>query len=455
MKKKLTGLLIGMAITASLLTGCGGENTQKESAEGLNNASESTPEENTAGSREEVKEQGKPYEGTNLVIGVEAGAPNIEFYKTEVSEFTEQTGITVEWVEIPHDNMHERFVQEAISGSGAIDIYDTDQPWISEFASKGYLVDLTDKLTEEDKKDFYAAALDASSYEDRIYSVPFFVHTPIVFYRTDLFEAAGITEFPKTWEAYAEAAKKLTSGDVYGTIIEAKQAGEPVTHLVDWFYQAGGSIIDAQNNVTVNSKENKEAFEYLLRMMYEDESVMPGSLGYDNADVHNLFMQGKVAMVKNWPYMYALCKDPEQSLVSDKFALAVQPAGKNQSTAAWTWGFGISTGSKSPDAAWEFIKWATSSEKLAKLGIANSNPVPRNSSLEIVKADTSLSEFDITSIEVMSDALNYASNATENPNFPSIQTELSYTLSDIISRQTTVEDGLKAAEDRMNEMIRE
>ena len=82
--------------------------------------------------------------GTKLVIGVESGSPNIEFYKNNVSEFEDETGITIEWVEIPHDNMHERFVQEAISQSGAIDIYDTDQPWIAEFASKGYLEPLGD-----------------------------------------------------------------------------------------------------------------------------------------------------------------------------------------------------------------------------------------------------------------------------------------------------------------------
>ena len=363
------------------------------------------------------------------------------------------TGITVEWVEIPHDNMHERFVQEAISQSGAIDIYDTDQPWISEFASKGYLEPLGDKLSEEDKSDFYEAALDASSYNGELYSVPFFVHTPVVFYRTDLFEAAGITEFPKTWEEYEEAAKKLTKDGVYGTIIEAKQAGEPVTHLVDWFYQAGGSIIDADNNVTVNSPENAKAFNFMLKMMYEDESVMPGSIGYDNADVHNMFMQGKVAMVKNWPYMFAMAKDPEQSKVSDKFAVAVQPAGEEQSTAAWTWGFGISSSSKNKDAAWEFIKWATSSEKLAQLGIANSNPVPRTSSLEIVNNDSTLTEFDKESIQVMSDALQYAHNATENPNFPTIQNELSYTLSGIMTKQVSVEDGLAEAEKAIKEAI--
>lgn len=400
-----------------------------------------------------VSAEEKEYEGTKLVLGVEAGAPNIEYFKSISGEFTEATGIELEFVDIPHDNMHERFVQEAISGSGAIDIYDTDQPWISEFAQKGYLVDLTDKLTEEDKADFYSSALDASSYKGKIYSVPFFVHTPIIFYRTDLFENVGITEFPKTWEEYREATKKLTSEEVYGTIIEAKQAGEPVTHLVDWFYQAGGSIVDGDGNVTVNSDANKEAFQFMLDMMYEDESVMPGSIGYDNADVHNLFMQGKVAMVKNWPYMYAMAKDPGQSKVSENFAVAVQPAGKEQMTASWTWGFGISSSSENQDAAWEFIKWATSSEQLAKLGIKNMNPVPRASSLEIVKADESLTEFDIQSIEVMSGALEFAKNATENPKFPSIQNELSYTLSDIMSQQTSIEEGLKNAEKTIKEIL--
>lgn len=433
MKKKILGFISCAAVLSLLLCACGNKDNSDAGA--------------SAGGGD------AGYEGTKLVIGVESGSPNIAFYQETVSEFTEETGIEIEWVEIPHDNMHERFVQEAISQSGAIDIYDTDQPWISEFASKGYLEPLGDKLTDEDKADFYEAALDASSYEGEIYSVPFFVHTPIVFYRTDLFEEAGITEFPKTWEEYAEVAKKLTNGDVYGTIIEAKQAGEPVTHLVDWIYQAGGSIIDVENNISVNSPENVEVFNYLLDMMYEDQSVMPGSIGYDNADVHNMFMQGKVAMVKNWPYMYAMAKDPEQSTVYDKFAVAVQPTGKEQATAAWTWGWGISSSSENKDAAWEFIKWATSSGKLAELGIANSNPVPRTSSLEVVQNDTTLTDFDKECIQIMSDALNYASNATENPNFPTVQNELSYTLSNIMSQQVGVEEGLEQAEQAIKEAI--
>ena len=87
------------------------------------------------------------------------------------------------------------------------------------------------------------------------------------------------------------------------------------------------------------------------------------------------------------------------------------------------------------------------------MGITNCNPVPRTSSLSAVQEDTSLSDFDKESIQTMSDALNYASNATENPNFPTVQNELSYTLSNIMSQQVEIEEGLEQAEQTIKEAI--
>lgn len=439
-----------LIVMASFISACENANSDGSLKSGAN--AESTASESMDTVQPGAGGVSESQSGDKLVIGAEAGAPNMAYYKEKASEFTSETGIAVEFIDIPHENMHERFLQEAMSGNGAIDIFNADQPWISEFASKGFLTDLTDKLGAEDKADFYEAAIDASSYKGRLYSMPYFIHTPIVYYRTDIFEAANLAP-PTTWEAYASAAKALTNSEIYGTIIEAKQAGEPVTHLIDWFYQGGGSILDNDGNVVVNSPENKATFEFMLNMMYGDKSVMPGSIGYDNADVHNIFMQGQVAMVRNWPYMFAMCKDPEQSMVSDKFALAVQPAGKEQSTAAWTWGFAISASSKKQDAAWQFVEWATGANRLADLGIRNANPVPRHSSLDIVRADTTLSAFDIESIETMSNALEYAHNATENPNFPAIQEQLSVTLSQIMSQRKDVDTALSEAQTAIAEIV--
>ena len=75
------------------------------------------------------------------------------------------------------------------------------------------------------------------------------------------------------------------------------------------------------------------------------------------------------------------------------------------------------------------------------------------SSLEIIRNDETLTDFDKECIQTMSDALNYAENATENPNFPTVQNELSYTLSDIMSQQTGIEEGLAQAEQSITDTI--
>ena len=389
-----------------------------------------------------------------LVIAGETGSPQFMYYTSLGPEYTELTGVELEFIEIPHDSMHERFVQESISRSGAIDIYNADQPWISEFASHGWIEPLDEKISVEDRDDFFEAAIDASSYQGRLFAIPYFIHTPIVYYRTDLFEAAGL-EVPQTWSDYRNAAKALTNSStgMYGTIIEGKQSGEPVTHLIDWYFQNGAEFVDSAGNVVVDSPAAKEVFNFLLEMMYSDKSVMPGSIGYDNADVHNLFMQGKVAMVKNWPYMYAMARDPNQSMVSDNFKIAKQPAGKFESSAVWTWGFAISSSSKNKDAAWDFIEWATSAEKLAELGVKQLLPVPRHSSFEVVKNNETIPERDLDAIMIMSDAVTYGKNATESPVFPAIQSEMSVVLSKILSRQISVDEGLEEAKNSLKLLV--
>jgi ABC-type glycerol-3-phosphate transport system substrate-binding protein len=412
-------------VAVGLIAGCSG-NT------GASSDGQSSPSSTSGG------------KGATITIGAEAGSPYTDFYKKMAPRFTEKTGIQVQFMEVPHDNMHERFITEAASGTGAIDVYVTDQPWISEFAKQGFLEPLDDRISADDKKDFVPSALDAVSYEGKIYALPFLVHTPILYYRTDLFEQAGFKEPPKTWDEFRRYAKALTKDGVYGTIVEGKQSGEPVTHLIDRFLQAGGSILDG-DRVTLDSKENVDAFNFLLGIQQADKSSPAGAVSFDNADAHNMFMQGKVAMVYNWPYMYTMANDPSQSKVAGKFAIATQPAGAMKASAVWSWGFGISSGSKNKDAAMQWLSWATSTEVMTEFGKTFINPVARTSAVEALNADTSLKAEDKQAIEVMSKAVQYGRNVTTNPSFPAIQERLAVSLSKIMTGQSKPEDELKAA----------
>lgn len=99
MQKKILKVMMCAITTMTLLAGCGNSNTESTIGSTGGTVADST----------EDKAETANFTGTKLVIGVESGSPNIEFFKNNVSEFETATGITIEWVEIPHDNMHERF----------------------------------------------------------------------------------------------------------------------------------------------------------------------------------------------------------------------------------------------------------------------------------------------------------------------------------------------------------
>lgn len=425
-------ILAVVVVLVSVMTGCGNSN---------NNSGAS------AGNQKNDK-------NVTITIGVEAGSPYGNWYKEIAPTFTENTGIAVKFEDIPLDNMHTRFLTEAASETGALDIYTTDQPWVSEFAENGFLEPLDSMISEEDKNDFVESALQGSQYNGKIYALPYLVHTPVLYYRTDLFEKAGLNKAPETWEEFREYARILNDPEngVYGTIIEGKQGVEPTTHLINFFLQAGGSLLEG-NDIAINSPQNLSALKHMLAIQHEDKTSPAGAVSFDNADAHNLFMQGNVAMIMNWPYMYTMANDPNQSKVAGKYEIALLPRGSEQTGASWGWGFGISSSSKHKEEAMEWLKWITSKEIMVEFGKKFINPVSRTSAIEALNADPELSEENKHAIAVMSQAVNVAQSVTTTSDFPKIQQRLMLTLSRVMTKQSSPEDELQATEKDLQSII--
>ncbi len=377
-----------------------------------------------------------------ITVGAEAGSPYMQFFKDlVVKNFTPQTGITVNWIDVPHNDMHQKFLTEAASGAGAIDVFNADQPWVPEFAAAGYLVDMDKYITADDKNDFLKIALDTVSYNGKIYGLPYFIHDCVLYYRTDLFKQAGIASPPTTWSDYIADAQKLTTGDVYGTIVEGKQSGAASAKFLDIVYQAGGRVFDDQGNVAIDDSWI-DAFNLYLDLIYKYKVAPPGSPTFDNADTHNLLIQGKLAMAPGWPYMFSMTRDPKISKVVGLVAVAEQPGKVKQTAAVFCWGFGINSASKAQDAAARFIKFATSTDSIYALAKTFINPAVRKSALEKLKADPSVSDADRSVIATMSKAVDDGRTIPMIPQWPKIDDRIQYALSAVTSRQITPEQAV-------------
>jgi len=386
-----------------------------------------------------------------ITVGVEAGSPYEKFYGERAAAFTKATGVEVAFNAIPHDNIRQQFALDAMSGAGGFDVYIADQPWLPEFAEKGFIVDLTDHIDAKDKADFAGRALDTVSWGGRLYALPIIVHNCAMYYRSDLLGSLGLSAGPATWDEYREWAKKLTRDGVYGTLIAGKQDIEATTRLQSFIQQAGGDILDANNKPTFDSEPAHAALDLMLGIADVDRSSPPGVLAY--SDMMGLWLDGKLAMAPMWPHMYVTSQDARSSKVVGKVRLDIPPGNPDRVATAYSWGFCAASGSKNPDAALEWVKWSTSSDVLADFARTWVNPVPRTSSIERVKADPSLTDEQKAAIETF--ARSAAGSKTMNmvPQYSQLMDVMAVIISGVMSKTRTPEAALKEAQAKAEEIM--
>ena len=385
----------------------------------------------------------------SITVGIEAGSPQGEFFQKAAPEFTKTTGINVKFLAVPHDNMHQKFLTDAVSGTGAYDVLTVDEGWMPEFASKGYLTKLDDALGAKDKSDFEASALQTGTYGGHLYSVPYLVHNLVLYYRTDLLKKAGIDTPPTTWEQYAADAKKLTDSKsgVYGTVIEGKQDAETYTHLMSMVQQAGGDVADGSGKPTFDTPAVKSSLQFMQQVQLKDKSSPPGL--NDLTTEQGEFLAGHVAMIMMWPYLYSMAKDPAQSKVAGKFAVAMPPGNPHQVSTNFAWSFGVNASSKNQTSANKFVTWATSSEMLQKLSQAQNLPTPRKSAATAIANDTSIVQTDRDALAVFTKSVSASSTIPLVTAFPQYQTAMAVALSSVMSQSSSIDAAVAKAQQTM------
>lgn len=378
-----------------------------------------------------IAETAKPYEGVTIRVGTEEGGLYSLWYKEHVSEFEEETGMTVIIEEVPE--LTNTFTLEAMASSGYYDLFNMDGPVIPEFAANGWIIPLDEYIEDGYLDDFYPSAIDSCTYEGKLYAIPYLVHGPVMYYRTDLFEKAGLNTAPTTNEEVREYARKLNDPEngIYGYIVEGQQSGEAVSQLHDKIYQFGGDVLDADHNVKINSPEWVEMFQWINAMQWEDKTLPEAGINYNNGDVQNLFLQGKVAMVCNWPYMWSMTKDPATSAVVGNVAVAPQPG----TNALWNWSYAISSDSKNKEAAYEFLKWTVDPHNLGIMGAEFCNPVTRISSVDVALSQLT-DESDINTFKALNQMLAQGKAPLLTTNYSEIRTRIGEALNKIVSNPT-------------------
>ncbi len=366
MKSNLNkGMLAAMTVTASMLIG--GSAWAQSAAD-------------------RAVEAAQQYSGITLNVFYEAGLQPLDPKNFTGPLWEELTGIKINVIESPNDEMFTKTMQAHLGGSGAYDVINVLPSQMPDLALAGALEPLDDFV----EKYGYADELNsiAPVYRDNqmkvegtIYGLPDDGDVFVLYYRKDIFEDPDTMEAfedeygyplapPKTWKEFGEIGSFITEEygpDTYGAGM-FRQPGVAKYLFEERFRVEGGRFFDPETmRATINSEAGLKTFEGMLA---ENEWMPPGVEQWGFGEVFSAFLAGDIAMAVSWPPVgrwaagygkgtEALDWIPETT-VAETIGYALPPGGKPELAAGFS--LSVASGSKHKEAAFLFAMWMNSEE---------------------------------------------------------------------------------------------
>jgi multiple sugar transport system substrate-binding protein len=268
------------------------------------------------------------------------------------------------------------------AGSGAPDVVTVDYTNVPQYVNMGALLDITQYV--KDYESFYFPfAWSACKVDGKVYGTPFSIGSLAMYYQTDRFAKAGITELPKTWDDYAaDAAKfKVAYPNDYFSYFPI-DAGTAFIALAE---QAGVhpfQFINGKWNINLNNAAEKKVMDYWADLMNK---------GYVKAinswtpEWTSGIGSGKFANLFSAPWTDGAIISPLETPAANQWNIANMPQWDTSKVMNSNFGGSaicVDTQSKNPAAAALFSAYCTSSAASTDLALtpypAGGGAVPAN-----------------------------------------------------------------------------
>lgn len=277
--------------------------------------------------------------------------------------------IKIKFQDVPAEEFNDKLTTQ-IAGGNPPDVAYMDMSAVTDFASRNALVNLDSYIAKSSSAkpdDFPAAFLNAVTYNNHLYGLPFDGESTALFYRTDLFKAAGIAKPPTTWAEFQAAAKALTNPDKkqYGFIMFAPEAAY---YWYPWLWQAGGQLMSEDGKqVLFNSAAGKRAAKFYIGL--KDYSP-PDYFNSNSYDGRVAFATGKVGMYEAGAWFAATMMN-EHPEINGKWSVAPLPKDQRCATTVAGDSLVILDHSKHKDAAWKWIEFLNAPQNMTYWNIGS------------------------------------------------------------------------------------
>jgi trehalose/maltose transport system substrate-binding protein len=316
-------------------------------------------------------------------VSISCGAVGIELElcRTGAEAWAQETGNTVTIVSTPNaTNERLALYQQILAAGGSdIDVYQIDVIWPGILGE--HFIDLASYMDGAQDRHF-EAIVENNTVDGELKAMPWFTDAGVLYYREDLLDKYQQT-VPETWEELGETARVIQEGEraegnerMWGYVFQGRAYEGLTCNALEWIDSyGGGTVVDADGEVTVNNPAAVEAVDTVAAFV--GEIAPQGVLNYAEEEARGVFQSGNAVFMRNWPYAWALANS-SGSPIAGKVGVTALPAGGPEGTSTGTlggWQLAVSRYSDDPEAAASLVRHLTSLEEQKRRAIEGSyNP---------------------------------------------------------------------------------
>jgi multiple sugar transport system substrate-binding protein len=214
----------------------------------------------------------------------------------------EYPGIRVQLEKLPWSAAHEKLLT-AFAGDATPDIAQLGNTWLPEFVALGALAPLDERVAATpgfDVADYFAGIWSTNRIDGRLFGLPWYVDTRLLFYRRDLLLQAGFDGVAETWAAWRQQlqAVQLVAGAGKYAVLLPLNEYDPLVALA---LQSGEPLLrDGARYGNFRGAGFRRTLDFYLSM-YSDGLAPPASSN-EIANVWNEFARGYFSFYITGPW---------------------------------------------------------------------------------------------------------------------------------------------------------
>ncbi len=397
---------------------------------------------------------GHSAQAVEITITCGPSGSDVEFCLKHAQAWATQTGHTIKNFSPPSSPTEKLALYRQLfaAKSGDIDVVQVDTAWPG--VLKDHLLDLK-PLSKGLETQHFPAIVANNTVGGRLLAMPWYTDAGLLYYRKDLLAKYKLP-VPTSWEELTAAAQKVQAGerakgdsDFHGYVFQGKAYEGLSCNALEWVSgSGGGTVVDAQGQITVNNAQAAKALNMAASWIGTISPV--GVLNYEEEEARGVFQNANALFMRNWPYAWSLLQK-DDSLVKGKVGIAKLP-GQPSAATLGGWHLGVSKYSKNAAIAADLVLYMTSA-KVQKARAIGGSFNPTLPALYQDKDITTANDFMSSLSDVFANSVARPTTAT-GLKYPQVSQSFYNAAHEVMSQRATGEEAVKKLESRLKQIRR-